>query len=171
MPPMFWVILREVLILLACLALFPAVVVLLLVYSDSLPTGLMYLRKQLAAGGWGPGGTPLVLWLKMLVPYAVIQTIRAYSWSQRTLTGRRWANLYFALLLGLMGARSAYLAWDLFYFMYALGDMPKELLQFLDMEGFNVSVAVLSFLLAAYCFRVFVNPSRKLRSSDNRKSG
>lgn len=166
---MFWVILREVLILLACLALFPAVVVLLLVYSDSMPAGMMYLRRQLATGGWGPGGTSLVLWLKMLVPYAVVQTIRAYAWSQRNLTGRRWANLYFAVLLGIMGARSAYLAWDLFYFMYALGDMPQEILQFLDMEGFNVAVGVVSFLLAAYCIRVFLDPGRKATSSSSRK--
>lgn len=162
MMSMFRVVLREALIFLVCLAVLPAVVVLLLLHSDSVQTGMMYLRRAVASGGWGPAGAPLAMWLQLLVPYALVQAIRAYAWSQRTLTGRRCANLYFSILLGIIGCRSVYLAWDLFYFMYALGDMPEALFQFFELEGLNVALAAGAFLLAVHCFRVFLNPRRGL---------
>jgi len=160
MMSMFWVVLREALIFLVCLAVFPAVVVLLLLHSDSVETGMMYLTREAASGGWGPAGAPLAMCLQLLVPYALVQAIRAYAWSQRSLTGRRWANLYFAVLLGIIGCRSVSLAWDLFYFMYALGDVPEALFQFFELEGLNVAMAAATFLLALHCFRVFLNPHR-----------
>lgn len=164
MPRMFWVVLREALIFLVCLAVFPVGVVLLLLHSDSIETGMMFLTREAVSGGWGPARAPLAMWLQLLVPYALVQAIRAYAWSQRSFTGRRWANLYFAVLLGIIGCRSVYLAWDLFFFMYSLGDVPEALFQFFELEGLNVALAAAAFLLALHCFRVFLNPHRGLGS-------
>jgi hypothetical protein len=161
---MFRLILREALILLLCLAVLPAAIVLLLLHSDSIQMEMMYLSREMASGGWGPAGASLDMWLKLLIPYALVQAIRAYAWSQRSLTGRRWANLYFAVMLGIIGARSVYPAWDLFYFMLALGDVPEALWQFFELEGLNVALAAAAYLLAVHCFRVFLNPQRGLRA-------
>lgn len=155
---MVWIIARELVVFLVCLAVFPTVVGLLLLYSDSYEVGMSYIRRQLASSEWSSEGGPLSLWFRLLVPYVAVQAIRAFSWAQRSVRGRRWANFYFSLLLAILGLRSCYLAWDLFYFMYAMGDMPSELLQFIEMEGPNVAVALVSFLLAGHCLRIFLNP-------------
>ncbi|MEW6140117.1 MAG: hypothetical protein AB1733_17980 [Thermodesulfobacteriota bacterium] len=170
-PRMLWIIAREFVVFLVCLAVFPTVVGLLLLYSDSYEVGMSYLRRQLASSEWSPEGGALSLWFKLLVPYAVVQAVRAFSWAQRSVRGRRWANLYFTLLLAILGFRSSYLAWDLFYFMYAMGDMPSELLQFIEMEGLNVAVAFVSFLLAGYCLRICLNPHIGHSDSNGRQEG
>ena len=100
---MFRIILREILVLVLSLAVFPTTVMLLLAYNDSLNVGLAFFQHEMIAGGIGPGGTSLTLWVKLLSPYLVLQAIRGFLWSQRSLVGRRWANLYFSVLARILG--------------------------------------------------------------------
>jgi hypothetical protein len=159
---MFRIILREILILALSLAVFPvAVVILLLAYKDPLGMGSAFLAHEMIAGGIGPGGTSLTLWVKLFSPYMALQAIRGFLWSQRSLVGRRWANLYFSVLAASWAGRSLWEAWDLFYFMYALGDMPAELIQFFRLEATGLLTFVACALIAIYCFSIFLDPKRK----------
>lgn len=153
-------ILLEILILVLCLAVFPVLVLAFLVYVDSLRAGLAFLSREAFSGGWGPYGTSLGLWIKFFSPYLIVQAARAYSWARRSLTGRRWANVYFCLLALLIGARSLWRAWDMFYFMFALGDMPQEIGQFVQLESINLSIALAGLVLFVYCLAVAINPGR-----------
>jgi hypothetical protein len=159
---MIRIILREILILVLSLAVFPAaLIILLLVYKDPLGMDSVFLAQEMMAGGIGPGGTSLTLWVKLLSPYLVLQAIRGFLWSQRSLVGRRWANLYFSVLAAFWAGRSLWGAWDLFYFMYALGDMPAELIQFLRLEATGLLTFVACALIAIYCFSIFLDPKSK----------
>ena len=159
---MFRIILREILILVLSLAVFPvAVVILLLAYKDPLGMGSAFLAHEMIAGGIGPGGTSLALWVKWFSPYMALQAIRGFLWSQRSLVGRRWANLYFSVLAASWAGRSLWGAWDLFYFMYALGDMPAELIQFFRLEATDLLTFLACALIAIYCFGIFLDPKRK----------
>ena len=158
---MFRIILREIPVLVLSLAVFPTTVMLLLAYNDSLNVGLAFFQHEMIAGGIGPGGTSLTLWVKLFSPYLVLQAIRGFLWSQRSLVGRRWANLYFSVLAASWAGRSLWGAWDLFYFMYALGDMPAELIQFFRLEATDLLIFVACTLVAIYCFGIFLDPKRK----------
>ncbi len=74
--------------------------------------------------------------------------------------GQKMANLYFALLLAAVSAWFFSKAWDLFYFMYALGDIPAELKQFVQLEGDSLLGCFLTLVLGIYCFSIFLNPSK-----------
>jgi hypothetical protein len=163
---MFRIILREIVILILSLAVFPATVILLLVYNDPLNLGPVYFAQELLLGGMGAGGASLTLWIKFLSPYLVLQAIRGLFWSQRSLAGRRWANLYFALLAATWAGVSLWRVWDLFYFMYELGDMPAQLIQLFQLEGTDMLIAVGCGILAAYCFSIFLDPRRKQKRSN-----
>jgi hypothetical protein len=162
---MLRVVFREIVILLLSLAAFPGILILVLAYSDSLQPGILFISRELGSGAGGLAASSLSLWFKFFVPYLVVQAVRAYRWSQRSSRGKKWANLYFSSLLALIGARSLYVAWDLFYFMYALGDMPEELLQFIELEGVNLGLACVSSVLAVRCFLVFLE-SKPNRAGD-----
>lgn len=161
-------ILLEIVILVLCLAVFPVLVLAFLVYVDSLRAGLAFLAREAFSGGWGPYGTSLSLWIKFLSPYLIVQAARAYSWARRSLTGRRWANIYFCLLALFMGARSFWRAWDMLYFMYALGDMPQEMGQFVQLESVNLSIALVGLVLFVHCLIVAINPSRGVSRKGHR---
>jgi len=154
-------ILVEILVLIGSLAIFPAAVIGLLILSDSSNASRIFFSGDALHGLTVTGGAIPHLWFRFLAPYVVVQAIRAYLWSQRSLTGRKWANLYFSILLVSIGGWSLWNSWDLFYFMYALGDIPEELLQFVELEANNLIVAAASLCLAAYCFRIFLDPTRK----------
>jgi hypothetical protein len=158
---MLQIIFREILILVLSLAVFPAAVVLLLAYNGFLNVGLTFLAHEMLLGGAGSGGTSISLWLKLLSPYLVVQVIRGFLWSQRSIAGRKWANLYFSVLATSASAWLAWEVWDLFYFMYALGDMPAELTQFFRLEAYNLLTLLCCLFLAVYCFAVFLDPRRK----------
>jgi hypothetical protein len=154
-------IVREILILIGCLTLFPAAVILLLVQTNSLEAALNFLGRGLFLGqALSPQGTLLLMWLKLISPYLIVQAIRAYLWGQRSMKGRRWANLYFVILLTAAGVWSLWKAWDLFYFMYALGDMPAELGQFIELEGTNLFIFLVCSILAVHCFSIFLRSER-----------
>jgi hypothetical protein len=159
-------ILKEVLIFVGALSIFPLVVLLMLFYSDSWSLGRAFLSRELMSGGSGPGGTSLTLWIRIVSPYVVIQSVRMYLWSHRSPQGKKWGNLYFATVTAGIGVWSLAQAWDLFYFMYALGDIPGEVAQFVRLEANNLFVGLGSFVLAGYCFRIFL-ASRKSRDKPN----
>ncbi len=161
MPAMLRIILREISVLAVSLAVFPAIAVVLLLYTDSLGTGLSVFSHKVDLGRSGPAGLPLELWIRLVAPYVVVQAIRAYRWAQRSEMGRRLANVYFFVILMLLGARSLLEAWDLFYFMYAMGDMPAEIVQFAELEYVNLVIALISFSLGFYCLSVFVTGGKK----------
>lgn len=163
-------ILLEIAILVVSLAVFPVLVLALLVYTDSLRAGFAFLGREALAGGWGPYSTSLSLWVKLFSPYLIVQAARAYSWGQRSLTGRRWAHVYFSVLALLIGARSFWRAWDMFYFMYALGDIPQELSQFMQIEAVNLCIALASLVLFVHCLTVAVKPNRGKPENRNARS-
>jgi hypothetical protein len=156
---MWRILFRETIVLCVSLALFPTAVILLLIHNDALSSGLMFLRRQLLSGGT-LSGSALELWIKIISPYLVIQAIRGFMWSHRSIVGRKWANLYFSALLAATSAWFLWHSWDLFYFMYALGDIPAELKQFVQLERDNLLGGLLAMGLSIYCFTVFLNPHK-----------
>jgi len=142
-------------------------VLVVLFYSDSWHLGRAFLSRELLSGGAGPGGTSLTLWIRLVSPYLAVQAIRAFLWSQRSLEGKKWGNLYLSMLMAAVGGWSLAQAWDLFYFMYALGDIPGELVQFFKLETSNLVVALSSLALAIHCFRIFLSPSGRTRDRRN----
>ena len=169
MSIMILIILREIIVLLVCMLLLPAAVIAVLIQTNSLHAGAAFFAREMLSSGTGLGDLSLTLWLKLFSPYLFVQTIRAYLWSQRSMDGRKWANLfYFALLTGIW-ALSLWSAGDLFYFMYALGDIPAELMQFIQLEASNLVISIGSFILSLHCLSVFFNPGRNSsRGSNNR---
>ncbi|MDQ7782064.1 MAG: hypothetical protein RDU20_04245 [Desulfomonilaceae bacterium] len=163
MLAMLRIIIREIIVLALSLAVFPAVAIVLLYYTDSLGAGLSVFSHRLDLGRTGPAGIPMELWIRIVAPYAIVQAVRAYGWARRSETGRKWANLYFAMILALLGARSLSEAWDLFYFMHAMGDMPGELAQFVQLEAVNLVIAVVAFSLGLHCLYVFVTGGKRPR--------
>lgn len=159
------IVLREILIFLVCVAILPTVVFVLLLHTDSPERIARLLIRVARGGGLSPVFDPVAIWIKVMAPYAVVQAIRAYLWSQRSVAGRRWANLYFLAIL-LIGAGSAFIdAWDLLYLIYVVGDLPEDLAAFAELELKNIAVFVVCTTLAVYCARNVLNPARP-RSSN-----
>jgi hypothetical protein len=159
---MWYIVIRELIIIVLSLSLFPVAVLLVLLHGEAVDTGLVFVFRYILSGG-GPMGSIWGMLFKVISPYIAVQAIRAFLWSQRSVEGRKWAYLYFCGLLVLLSGWFFYQAWDLFYFMYALGDIPGELEQFVQLEGENVVGSVLSAALSIYCFMVFRNPTRRPR--------
>jgi hypothetical protein len=154
-------LLREVSILFVCLALFPLVVLLALIYTDSLQLGLTYLSRELFSDGIGLGRGSLSLCVKWLTPYLVVQAIRSFLWAQRSVTGRKWGNLYFSALSALVAGWSFLEAWDFFYFMYRLGGIPRDLMQFFEVQYENIVVFIVFAAISLYCFSIFLSPEKR----------
>jgi len=155
-----WKILARELVILIVSVGAPAAAILYLVHADSWSVGIQLLARQMLPGGGEIVGSPITFWFKLFSPYLILQSIRALLWSKRSLTGARWANLYFALLLTGLGGWSLRRAWDLFFLMYILGDVPEELMQFFKLEGHHLLIFAGAILLAIHCFRTFLNPKR-----------
>lgn len=157
---MIRIVLREALLLTGCISVTVMALFAALSQGNSFQWGVTFLSRHFLSGGNLTNETSLLLLLKLCSPYLFIQSIRAYLWSQRSLAGRKWSNLYFFLLLALTGSWSLRNAWDLFYLMFALGDIPSELQQFLQLEGTDILIGIGSTLLAIRCFLVFINPGQ-----------
>ena len=160
-------VIGEIVIFVLCLAIFPVFVLALVYFSGSWNMGVAFFSRELFSGGRGPGGTSLMLWGKLLAPYLAVQGVRAYAWSLRSITGRKWANLYFSAILSLFGTWSLWKCWDLFYFMYALDDIQGELMQFFRLEGANLLIGLACVILAIQRFRIFLDPERSRTDSQN----
>jgi hypothetical protein len=161
---MWKIIVRELIVLLVSVSALPAIVVLYLIHTDSWTWGVLFLTRQMLPGGGEIVGSWITFWFKLFSPYLILQSIRALLWSKRSLTGAKWANLYFALLLTGLGGWSLRQAWDLFFLMYVLGDIPGELMQFFKLEGHHVLIFLVALLLAIHCFRTFLDPKKDQQS-------
>jgi ABC-type Fe3+-siderophore transport system permease subunit len=158
---MWGIILREIMVFLGGLSVFVGVLVLGLAQGDSFNSAIKLLyRGVLSEALLRKLATDPVVWVKVLSPYLVIQVLRAYRWSQRSVTGRRWANVYFVVLLTGLAARSLWSMWDLFSFMYAMGDIPGELGQFFSLERGSILIVVACSAIAAHCLRIVLRPKR-----------
>lgn len=153
---MLKIVFREIAIFIVSVSIFPGAILILFLRGEIGQTQLMGLARELMsvdiAGFW-----PLLsLLMKMVAPYLLIQAMRAYKWSQASITGLRYANLYYALLS--MGA----VIWfwsqslDLLYFMHAMDDLPAEIPQFINMEASNLLIGGISLYLSIRCFRVYL---------------
>jgi hypothetical protein len=155
------IILREILIFGSSLALVPLLIKYGRPYFDIRPL----LAGEILSGGIH------ALWVFVLFPYIIIQTIRAFLWSERSLVGRKWASLYFVVVLTGLASWGFFRAWDQFYYMWVLGDMPGEIVQFLELQYVGVLVFVICALLAARCARIFLDPEKyapeKLKDAKN----
>jgi hypothetical protein len=160
-------ILREIVTLCLCLAIFPFAVILFAVHSDSLNVGLAFLIRTVLSVSSGGAGLSLAIVVRLIAPYLIVQCIRGFLWSQKSLTGRKWVNLYYAVLLTCLAAWALWNAWDLFSFMLELGDMPAEIMQFLEIEGDHVLVFLGSVVLGVHCFRIFLDPAGTRRPPAN----
>ena len=157
---MWKIVVRELIVLIVAVGALPAIVVLYLIHTDSWSWGILFLTRQMLPGGGEIVGSTITLWFKLFSPYLILQSIRALLWSKRSLTGAKWANLYFALLLTGLGGWSLLQAWDLFFLMYVLGDVPGQLMQFFELEGHHLAIFLVAVFLAIHCFRTFLNPKR-----------
>lgn len=154
------IIFREIVIFLVCITFFPLLTLFVLGQHHSYPALLgMALREVFLGLGYSEHGVVTLL-LRLLTPYALLQAVRAYGWSQASLVGRRWAHAYYATILFIMGTWFVWTAWDLFRFMHALGDIPGELVQFVELEGPSLIVGIGSYILCLYCLRTVLNPSK-----------
>jgi len=153
------IMVRELLVFVASVSILPMFALVVLSQQYSLNTMLAGALREMLAGPTYSGHGPAALWVRILTPYLLLQGIRAWYWSQKSIVGRRWAYLYFSLVF--FGACLWWLsaAWDLFYFMYALGDIPGEIGQFLELEGSDLVMGFGALLLALYSVLIFLNPS------------
>ena len=55
--------------------------------------------------------------------------------------------------------------------MYALGDMPAELIQFFRLEATGLLTFVACALIAIYCFGIFLDPKRKPQGPRDQAKG
>ncbi len=158
---MWRIIAREIWVLRGGLSMFVGLLLVALAHADSLYSGLKLLYRGVFSGALLRRATidPAFL-IKVLSPYLIIQVLRAYRWSQRNITGRRWANVYFVVLLACLGSWSLWSTWDMFSFMYAMGDVPAELRQFFSLESGHILVSLASFALAAHCLRIALRPGK-----------
>lgn len=150
MNPLARIILREVFIFAFALSLLPLLIKYGRPYFDLRPL----IAGELLAGGIHS------IWLFLLFPYIIIQAIRAFLWSEQSLTGRKWASLYFFVVLTGLASWGFLRAWDQFYFMWVLGDIPGQLMQFFELQYDSVFVFVFCALLAVRCARVVLDPEK-----------
>ncbi|MGB9618205.1 MAG: hypothetical protein ACPL7J_12855 [Desulfomonilaceae bacterium] len=159
------IIIRECLILIGAVSIFPALVFALMAQQHSWDALLQGALREVLSGAIYSHRTPDGLWVRLLAPYILVQSMRAWYWSQRSIVGRRWAHLYFSVVFAGVAFWSLWAAWDLFHFMSALGDMPAEIGQFFELQGSNLVIGLGAVFLSVHCARVFLNPSQKRDSS------
>ena len=165
-PMSIWkIIIREFLIFVGSVSILPTLVLALLAQQHSWNMLLSGAVREVLSGAIYSHQAPLGLWVRLLAPYLLVQSIRAWYWSQRSVVGMRWAHLYFSLVFAGVAFWSLSAAWDLFHFMTALGDMPAEIGQFLELEGSNLVIGLAAVFLTVHCARIFLNPSQRRDSS------
>ncbi len=168
---MLKIIFRELTIFAVCVSIFPGALFWLYFRGDIGPAQLHTLFRDIVSidvvGPW-----PLVNLLgKMLVPYLLVQAMRAYKWSKISITGLRYANLYFATLLFGVVIWSWGQSLDLLLFMNALDDLPAELPQFAEMESTNLLIGTVALYLSYRCFSVYLYaPDASVRKNADRIS-
>ncbi|MEW6530473.1 MAG: hypothetical protein AB1473_06540 [Thermodesulfobacteriota bacterium] len=164
-------IFRELAIFLACMALLPAFVFVTLLQRGILDEGLRAIGKALAGGGWSLDVSIIGILARWVAPYLIVQCIRAYVWSKTSPRARSLANLYYSVILASLAAWCFWKAWDVFYYMYALGDIPGQIAQFVEIEYQDLLLFVVTTILSIYCFAIFLDPRPKRNLKDRAKGG
>jgi hypothetical protein len=157
---MAWIVIKEILIFVATLGVVPVSLMLLWIYDGSVGNDLRALLTILLQGRGGAEGARTAFAFIVISPYLILQAMRGYAWAGRSVQGRRWAYLYFSVLFFAAGTWAFGLAWDMFYFMYALGGIPSGLGQFVRLEAAHLAELLVAFSLSGYCFTIFLNPAR-----------
>jgi hypothetical protein len=150
-------ILWEICVLLFSLSLVPAVIIAVLIRENAFWQGFQFFLNRTLIGDPFPESSYAIVLFKWFSPYLIIQAIRAFFWSKTSSEGKRWANLYYSMVLGLISLWFLCDAMDTFYFMYALGDIPSEFLQFIRLEFKNLLIFIGSLVFSIYCFMIFIN--------------
>ena len=154
---MIKIFLREFLIFALSISIFPATFLLLILRGDIDRYGLMMISRELLSTGSSLVESILLLAARVLTPYALIQAFRAFQWSKTGKRAKRWAYLYFSALSGIVAAWFISESWNLFYFMFQLGDIPGELLQFLKLEYSNLLAGLAGLYVCIRCLRISIN--------------
>lgn len=152
------IILRELLVFVATVSILP-ILALLMSREHPLNTLLSGAFREMLYGRIYSEHGPVAVWLRILTPYAFVQALRAWYWSHTSIVARRWAHLYFSVIFFGVCFWSLSEAWNLFYLMYALGDIPGEMGQFMELEGTNILIGIGALFLALYSVLIFLNPS------------
>ncbi|MFH0958118.1 MAG: hypothetical protein V1897_05385, partial [Pseudomonadota bacterium] len=119
---MIKIVLREILVFVFCVSIFPATFILLILRGDLDRFGLMIISRELLTAGSSFFESILLLTARALAPYALVQAFRAYQWArQGGAEAKRWAYLYFALLSSMVAVWFGVKSLDLFHFMFQLG--------------------------------------------------
>lgn len=164
MNTMLKIIIREIMILVFSISIFPSIFLFLILRGDINRYGLtLFYREILNIGSSSFDSTMLPLLFRFFAPYLAIQAFRSYQWSKTGFEAKRFANLYFALLTGAVGIWFASNSWDLFYFMFELGDIPAELIQFFQLEAVHLISAIAGLYISYRCLLVFLRPSNQVR--------
>ncbi len=153
---MLKIIVREIAIFVLSVSIFPGVLLILFLRGEIGQAQLMVLARELVSvdimAPW-----PLVSFLgKIIVPYLIIQAVRAYNWSKKGVLGLRYANLYYAVLSFLAMIWFWGQSFDLLYFMYAMDDLPAEIPQFVNIESSNLLMGSIFLFFTIRCFRVYL---------------
>jgi hypothetical protein len=151
---MIKIVVREILVFVFSIAIFPATLMLLMLRGDLDRYGLMMIARELLTAGSSFLESILLIVARVLAPYALIQALRAYQWSRKGAEPKRWAYLYYAVLSGLVAVWFGGKSLDLFYFMFQLGDIPGELAQFLRLEYGNLLVGLFGIYGSIRCLRI-----------------
>ncbi len=160
---MIRIIIREIGILVFSVSIFPLAFLFLLLRGDISQYGLTLIYRELLIAGTSSVESALLLLSRILAPYMAIQAFRSYQWSKTGAGARKWANLYYALLAGIAGIWFASKSFDLFYFMFQLGDIPGELGQFIELEYIHLLAATAGFYVFGRCLRFFLYPHKTHR--------
>jgi hypothetical protein len=165
-PNMVRIIAREIGILIFSVSIFPITFMLLLLKGDISRYGFTLIYREIINLGSHSLDSTLSFFARLLAPYIAIQAFRAYQWSKKGKTPRKWAHLYFALLTGCAGVWFACKSLDLFYFMFELGDIPGELAQFFRLEYVHLLWALAGFYLSLRFFQSALRPKYFLPKKD-----
>ncbi len=154
-------ILRELLVFVFTVSILPISVLFVLSRQHSLQGVLSGAFREMIFGSIYSDRGPAELWVRLLAPYLFVQALRAWHWSQKSIAARRWAHLYLSVLFFGVCYWSLSAAWDLFYFMYALGDIPAEIGQFLNLRGSELLLGIGALILALHSLSIFFNPEQR----------
>ena len=160
------IIIREIGVLALSISIFPLAFLFLVFRGDINQYTVSLIYRELVKAGSSDLMSSILFLSRLLTPYLIVQAIRAYQWSKTGVDARRWANLYFALLCGIVGTWFVLKSFDLFYFMLELGDIPGELSQFLQLEYTRLTGAAVSFYLLIRSLRIFVSPGETSAPKD-----
>ncbi len=144
----------ELLILLVCMSVFP-VTVLMVAHVDPNNQVFASLLRGVFSRGIGPWGTSPWLWVELLAPYLLVLVVRLGLWATQRSLDRSWVFLAGFVFFAAMGGALLWKSLDLLYFMYALDDLPAQLVQFVHMEGWDTLVGAGSMLMALYSLAIF----------------